>query len=80
LHLRDNLNREKTMLREYVHLTSLVGSRHGMPSQGAAERGATAVEYALMIALIALVIFVGVTALGATLNGIFTSAGNQVTS
>ena len=35
------------------------------------ERGATAVEYALMAALIALVIFVAVQALGLTLKDIF---------
>ncbi len=35
------------------------------------ERGATSVEYALMAALIALVIFAAVHALGLTLNDIF---------
>jgi len=36
------------------------------------DEGATAVEYGLMVALIAAVIVVAVTALGTTLNGIFT--------
>ena len=38
------------------------------------ERGATAVEYGLMVALIALVIIGAVTALGTTLNDKFNSA------
>lgn len=39
------------------------------------ELGATAVEYALMVALIALVIFGAVTALGISLNDLFDNAG-----
>ena len=35
------------------------------------ERGATAVEYGLMVALIAAVIIVAVGLLGTTLNGVF---------
>lgn len=38
----------------------------------AGERGATAVEYGLMVALIAAVIIGTVMALGQTLNGVFT--------
>ena len=37
------------------------------------ERGATAIEYALMSSLIALVIIGGVTALGTTVMGLFVS-------
>ena len=36
-----------------------------------AERGATAVEYGLMVALIALVIIAGVTAFGTSVKGLF---------
>lgn len=36
------------------------------------ERGASAVEYGLLVALIAAVIVAAVIALGGTLNGIFT--------
>ncbi len=36
------------------------------------ERGATAVEYGIMVALIAVVIIVAVTLLGGTLNDTFT--------
>lgn len=36
------------------------------------EKGATAVEYGLMVALIAVAIIVAVTTLGQTLDGLFT--------
>ena len=39
--------------------------------QGAKDRGATAVEYGLLVGLIAVVIIVAVTALGLKLNGLF---------
>jgi Flp pilus assembly pilin Flp len=39
----------------------------------ATEEGATAVEYAILVALIALVIVAGVTAFGGALNAKFTS-------
>jgi pilus assembly protein Flp/PilA len=42
------------------------------------EGGATAVEYALMVALIAAVIIVAVTALGTNANTKFTSVGNAI--
>lgn len=42
------------------------------------DRGATAVEYGLMIALIALVIIVAVTLLGGNLNNLFTKAANTI--
>ena len=41
------------------------------------ERGATAVEYGLMVALIAGVIIVAVAALGPTVSGIFTDAATS---
>lgn len=37
------------------------------------EKGATAVEYGLMVALIAVVLVVGVGAFGTSLNGFFNS-------
>jgi pilus assembly protein Flp/PilA len=43
-----------------------------------AESGATAVEYALMVMLIALVIIGAVTALGISLKPIFTNAANGI--
>jgi pilus assembly protein Flp/PilA len=42
------------------------------------DRGATAVEYGLMVALIAAVIVVAVTALGAKLNTIFTGVTTAI--
>jgi pilus assembly protein Flp/PilA len=42
------------------------------------DEGATAVEYGLMVALIAVVIVVAVTALGSKLSGLFTSVTNSI--
>jgi pilus assembly protein Flp/PilA len=42
------------------------------------ERGATAVEYGLMVALITGVIVLAVTALGVKVNGLFTTATTAI--
>jgi pilus assembly protein Flp/PilA len=42
------------------------------------ERGATAVEYALIVALIALAIIVAVTAVGGGLNSAFESIATKI--
>lgn len=42
------------------------------------QRGATAVEYALIVALIALAIVVGVTAVGGGLNTAFNNISTQI--
>lgn len=42
------------------------------------ERGATAVEYGLMVALIAIVIIGGVTLLGGKLNTLFSSISSNI--
>jgi len=42
------------------------------------DRGATAVEYGLMVALIAIVIIVAVGLLGTTLSGLFNTVANSV--
>lgn len=42
------------------------------------DRGATAVEYGLMVGLIAVVIILAVVFLGETLEGVFTSSGEQI--
>jgi pilus assembly protein Flp/PilA len=42
------------------------------------DRGATAVEYGLMVALIAIVIIVAVKALGSNLNSLFTTVSTSV--
>ena len=44
------------------------------------ERGATAIEYALMVALIAVAIIFAVTALGTQLNTVFTYIKDQFAS
>jgi pilus assembly protein Flp/PilA len=43
------------------------------------ERGATAVEYGLMVALIAVVIIVAVRALGDNLRALFENVANEIT-
>lgn len=43
-----------------------------------AERGATAVEYALMVGLIAAVIVIAVTALGGSVRDIFTNTNTDI--
>ena len=42
------------------------------------DRGATAVEYGLMVAMIALVIIVAVTALGVSVKGLFQGAASSI--
>jgi len=42
------------------------------------QKGATAVEYALIVALVALAIVVGVTAVGGGLNTAFNNIASQV--
>jgi pilus assembly protein Flp/PilA len=42
------------------------------------DRGATAVEYGLMVALIAIVIIVAVTLLGKNLSGLFNTVATSV--
>jgi pilus assembly protein Flp/PilA len=42
------------------------------------DRGATMVEYALMLALIALVCVIAVTLVGSGANGLFTKNGNAI--
>lgn len=42
------------------------------------EKGATAVEYGIMVALIAVVIIIAVTALGTNLTAIFTNISTTI--
>jgi pilus assembly protein Flp/PilA len=56
------------MLKVFVSLQNLLSQ----PLRGD-DRGATAVEYGLMVALIAAAIVVTVTALGGKLNTLFTN-------
>ena len=44
------------------------------------ERGASAVEYGLLVSLIAIVIIVAVTLLGTKLSGVFQKTANSINS
>ena len=60
-----------TMLRHFVKFqTKLAQIRD--------DRGATAVEYGLMVGLIAVVIILAVSTLGTKLNGLFQTVGSSV--
>jgi pilus assembly protein Flp/PilA len=58
-------------------LMRLIVAMHARATD-ARERGATATEYALLVALIALVIIVGVTAFGSNLNDFFQGIADTV--
>jgi pilus assembly protein Flp/PilA len=55
-------------------LAFIVGARNRLTS----EKGATAVEYGLLVALIAAVIIVIVTTLGTQVNTAFTTVSNSL--
>ncbi len=62
------------MLKIYATLTSLVAfAQDRMERIEREERGATAVEYGLMVGLIAVVIIAAVTLLGTELKTLFTT-------
>lgn len=60
----------RTSLRARLHVERAVQAHH--------ERGATAVEYALMVALIALVIIASVFILGRNLSTFFQDAATSI--
>ena len=67
---------DKFLMNMYVALqTGLLNLRENAADR---DRGATAVEYGLMVALIAGVIVLAVTALGAKVNTIFTTVTGQI--
>jgi pilus assembly protein Flp/PilA len=59
------------MFKAYATLVTLV--EFAKERLGREEKGATAVEYGLMVGLIAVVIIGAVTLLGGKLNGLFTT-------
>jgi pilus assembly protein Flp/PilA len=59
------------VLNTYATLVSLVAFAQDRLKRD--EKGATAVEYGLMVGLIAVVIIAAVTLLGSELNGLFTA-------
>jgi pilus assembly protein Flp/PilA len=67
---------DKFLIKMFVAVqVGLLGMRENLQDR---ERGATAVEYGLMVALIAAVIVVAVAALGTKVNGIFTSVTTAI--
>ncbi len=60
----------RLMTRKYM-ASKYMASRHD-------EKGASAVEYGLLVALIAAVIVIAVAALGTTLTGIFTTTEDAI--
>lgn len=44
------------------------------------DKGATAIEYGLIAALISVAIIAGATSLGSTLNGVFTTLGSSMST
>lgn len=58
------------MLKAFVKVQSAIATRN--------DKGATAVEYGLMVALIAIAIIVAVTAVGTNLNSLFTTVSTSV--
>ena len=67
------------MTRAYAHLITLgyVLRNH---FEGRKDRGATAVEYGLLVGLIAVVIIVAITALGTKLDGLFDAVTSKLPS
>jgi pilus assembly protein Flp/PilA len=64
------------VLNTYATLVSLVAFAQDRLKRD--EKGATAVEYGLMVGLIAVVIIAAVTLLGGRLNGLFTTIANAL--
>ena len=64
------------MINAYATIASLVAFAQERLRQE--EKGATAVEYGLMVGLIAVVIIVAVTALGGQLEALFTDVSDAL--
>jgi pilus assembly protein Flp/PilA len=62
-----------------LQLKSMVSRQRGWLRRAIKnEKGATSIEYALIVTFVALVIIVGVTALGTNLNTWFSNMGSKV--
>lgn len=59
-------------------IASLQTLGFNLKSRLSGEKGATAVEYGIMVGLIAVVIIVAVSALGVKLDGLFDSVNAQI--
>ncbi len=64
------------MLKTYAMIASLVAFAQDRLERE--EKGATAVEYGLMVGLIAVVIIAGVTLLGTELRDLFNAIGTRL--
>jgi len=65
------------MTRAHAHLLALITFVAGR-LEDRKDRGATAVEYGLLVGLIAVVIIVGVTALGTSIRDLFNGIAGQL--
>jgi pilus assembly protein Flp/PilA len=63
------------MFNAYATIVSLVALAKDRVRE---EKGATAVEYGLLVALIAIAIIVGISALAGSLNGIFNRTASSL--
>lgn len=59
-------------------MVSMMAFVAGVKDRFSSEKGATATEYSLLVAFIALLIIVGVTAFGGALNTWFSTLGSKV--
>ena len=67
------------MVAVFVQAFTAVRTAHGsLLERARTERGASMVEYALLVGLIAVVAVVAVAALGGGIQGLFSSANNCV--
>jgi pilus assembly protein Flp/PilA len=72
----DLIPRSKAMLQTYIALKNWKAS---VADRVRDDEGATAVEYGLMVALIAVVIIGAVLFLGESLDGLFRDVGDRIT-
>jgi pilus assembly protein Flp/PilA len=65
-------------MNQLLSMIAFVTARVNVARDEAKDRGATATEYALLVALIAIAIVVAVTAFGGALSDFFTNLGSKV--
>ena len=70
---------EIEMLRQYILMDAMLRSGREKLAKRHEERGATAVEYGLLVALIAVAIIITVTALGGKLSSLFSGVDGKIT-
>ncbi|WP_278235992.1 Flp family type IVb pilin [Isoptericola sp. AK164] len=61
-----------------MHLLNLISDRFMTVAARRSDRGASAVEYGLLVGLIAVAIIVAVTLLGTELSTLFTDVANEI--